>query len=79
MNINKDLLEAEIARLENIIAIQQKQIERLMEARDAEKLKCAALLAACKEALNEAAERDEDLGMNCWPQVRAAIDRAEGK
>lgn len=29
--------EAEVARLENIVRIQQKQIERLMEARDIEK------------------------------------------
>ena len=33
-----ELAEAEIARLENLIQIQQKQIERLMDARDAEKL-----------------------------------------
>lgn len=37
------------------------------------------LLAACKGALEEARERDEYLGANCWPTLIAAIEKAEGK
>lgn len=36
------------------------------------------LLEACKAALAEAEERDEDLGANCWPELKAAIEKAEG-
>lgn len=35
------------------------------------------LLAACKAALEFADESDVDLGMNCWPELRAAIRKAE--
>lgn len=38
-----EVSEAEIARLQNIVNIQQKQIERLMEARDIEKAKVQEL------------------------------------
>lgn len=38
-----------------------------------------ALLEACELALTEARERDEDLGANCWPQLRAAIQLARGE
>ena len=43
--------DAEIARLENIVAIQQKQIERLMNARDAEKTRADELEARIAAAL----------------------------
>ena len=32
------------------------------------------LVEALKEALDEARERDEDLGANCWPQVQSALE-----
>lgn len=35
------------------------------------------LLAACELALEEARERDEDMGANCWPMMRAAIAKAK--
>lgn len=47
-------MEMEIERLENIIAIQQKQVERLLESRDAEQLR-ANTLAKSLEAANKTA------------------------
>ena len=43
--------DAEVARLENIVLIQQKQIERLMEARDIEKKRADATEARIANAL----------------------------
>lgn len=40
----------EIERLRNITTIQQKQIERLMAARDAERVKCEGLLKDLEKA-----------------------------
>lgn len=37
------------------------------------------LLAACEEAIAEARERDEDMGMNCWPAMIAAVAKAKGE
>jgi hypothetical protein len=42
--------QSEIKRLENITTIQQKQIERLMDARDAERMKCEGLLKDLEKA-----------------------------
>ncbi len=36
------------------------------------------LLEACESTVEEARERDEDMGCNCWPTLIAAIAKAKG-
>lgn len=58
--MTREELEQEIARLENIVAIQAKQIELLLIARDAEKLR--AEKAEAKISAGEGMEPEDDSG-----------------
>lgn len=68
-------------------AMQKANARRIVAAVNAcggvstEALESGALLmlrSALEAALEEAQERDEDLGCGCWPEVRAALARVKG-